>query len=87
MALGLLAVGTFGLFGSERDPLAAVFLLPLGLPWQLWVDHAPEPFWPWLAMLAPLVNLLLLAGCCYFVRLYRRRQQQQQEPASGRHLN
>ena len=37
LALGLFAIGTLGLFGNERDPLAAVFLLPLGLPWQLWV--------------------------------------------------
>ena len=32
-------VGTFGLFGQERDPLSAVFLLPLGLPWNFLGDR------------------------------------------------
>lgn len=32
MALAILAVGTFGRFGSERGPLAGVFLVPLGMP-------------------------------------------------------
>ena len=30
LALALLAIGTFGLFGAEKDPLAAVFLVPIG---------------------------------------------------------
>lgn len=63
-ALGLLAVGTFGLFGAERDPLAAVFLLPLGLPWNRWLDSFPEAARPWLTMAAPLLNLLLAALVC-----------------------
>jgi len=37
----VLAVGNFGLFGSERDPLSGVFLLPLGLPWNLFIDYFP----------------------------------------------
>ena len=41
-ALGLWLVGTFGLFGQERDPLAGVFLVPLGWPWNRAVDMAPE---------------------------------------------
>lgn len=39
LALFLLAVGTFGWFGQEQDPLSGVFLLPLGLPWNLLVDR------------------------------------------------
>jgi hypothetical protein len=34
LALGLFVVGTFGLFGSPSGPLADVFLMPLGLPWN-----------------------------------------------------
>jgi hypothetical protein len=69
-ALALLAVGTFGLFGSERDPLAGVFLIPLGMPWNGLIDLAPEALWPWLAMAAPAVNLAILWGAC---RWFRRR--------------
>ncbi len=56
LALLVWLAGTFGLFGAERDPLSAVFLMPLGLPWNLLVDRLPEPLWPWLAAAAPLVN-------------------------------
>ena len=63
-ALALLAVGTFGLFGADRDPLSGAFLVPIGLPWNLLVDYAPEPLWPWLAMLAPAVNLVILFALC-----------------------
>ena len=80
LALGLFAIGTFGLFGNERDPLAAVFLLPLGLPWQMWVDQVPESLWPWLAALAPLLNLLLLAALCLGLRRHRRHRLKAVEP-------
>lgn len=59
-ALLLYAIGTLGLFGQPRDPLAGVFLVPLGWPWNRAVDTAPEPWWPGLAAAAPLLNLLLL---------------------------
>jgi hypothetical protein len=63
-ALGLFAIGTLGLFGAERDPLSAVFLLPLGLPWNLLIASSPDALRPWLAAAAPLLNLLILwAGC------------------------
>lgn len=68
VALALLLIGTFGLFGQERDPLSGIFLLPLGLPWNLFVDLAPEPAWPWLAAASPLVNLLILVGLCRALR-------------------
>ncbi len=64
VALALLAIGTFGLFGQEQDPLSGVFLIPLGLPWNLWLDGLSEPLLPWLAALAPMVNLVVLAVLC-----------------------
>ena len=48
LALVLLLIGTFGMLGSEPDPLAGVYLVPIGLPWILLVDQMPEPLWPWL---------------------------------------
>jgi hypothetical protein len=59
-AVGLWGIGTFGLLGSERGPLAGVFLVPLGLPWNLLIDAFPEPWWPWLAAAAPLINAMCL---------------------------
>lgn len=64
IALTLFLVGTIGLFGSERDPLAGVFLVPLGLPWNRATDVFPEQLWPWLAALTPLVNAAALAVAC-----------------------
>jgi len=64
LALGLLLIGTFGLFGSEHDPLAGVFLVPLGLPWNLMLDGFPETARPWLAAAAPLVNLAIVWAIC-----------------------
>ena len=64
LAIAALMVGVFGLFGADRDPLSAVFLVPLGLPWNLLADAFPEPAWPWLAAAAPAVNLFLLWLLC-----------------------
>lgn len=63
-ALAMLLIGTFGLFGQEQDPLAGVFLMPLGLPWVLWLDGFPEAALPWLAVMAPLLNLAILTVLC-----------------------
>lgn len=71
-ALALLAIGTFGLFGNEPDPLSGIFLLPLGLPWTFVIDGAPEPLLPWLAIAAPAVNLVLLYGLCRLLSGRRR---------------
>lgn len=60
IALGLFGVGTFGWFGQERDPLAGVFLVPLGLPWNRIMDSAPETLLPWVGLLSPLLNLAIL---------------------------
>ncbi|TWU10035.1 hypothetical protein [Allorhodopirellula heiligendammensis] len=62
LALCLLAVSTLGLFGTEPDPLAVIFLLPLGMPWVLLVDLVSEELWPWLTALAPALNLAILLG-------------------------
>lgn len=67
VALALLLIGTFGLFGEERDPLAGVFLMPLGLPWVLWTDGVEDAFKPWLAILAPALNLVILTAICRFL--------------------
>jgi len=64
LAAGLFVVGTFGLFGSPSGPLAGVFLVPLGFPWNRMLDVFPEPLWPTLAVLAPAVNLIILMLIC-----------------------
>ncbi len=56
--------GTFGWFEQPRDPLSGLFLLPLGLPWVLAIEFAPETARPLLAVLAPSVNLVILVGLC-----------------------
>ena len=64
IALILFAAGTFGLFGSPQGPLAGVYLIPLGLPWNLMLDGVSESARPWLAASAPLLNLLLPLTLC-----------------------
>ncbi|MCC7035255.1 MAG: hypothetical protein IT179_20740 [Acidobacteria bacterium] len=63
-ALILLGIGTFGLFGQERDPLSGVFLVPLGLPWNLLGGGLPAPWLPLVGILAPAVNLAILVALC-----------------------
>lgn len=59
IAVVLLAIGVFGWFGQEKDPLSAVFLMPLGLPWNLIADKLG--FANWLtAVLAPAINATVL---------------------------
>lgn len=65
VAFLLYLVGTFGLFGSTQGPLAGVFLVPLGLPWNLVIDRLfPEAIWPWMAALTPALNLSLIWLIC-----------------------
>ena len=59
-ALFIWAVGTFGWFGQERDPLSAVFLVALGLPWTILAGGAPDATLPWIGALVPLVNIAIL---------------------------
>jgi len=68
VAIAILAIGTFGLFGQERDPLSAIYLIPLGLPWVHFIDVSPEWFLPWFGVFAPLLNLLLLTLLCKVAR-------------------
>ena len=70
-ALFLFAAGTFGLVGSDTGPLAGIFLVPLGLPWNQFIDAFPEPAWPWLAAAAPVLNLLVLGLLCRIVQAWR----------------
>ena len=59
IALLLMAIGTFGWFGQEKDPLSGVFLLPLGLPWNILADRIGLGV-PILAILAPAINAAIL---------------------------
>ncbi|MFD1343100.1 hypothetical protein [Litorisediminicola beolgyonensis] len=67
-ALSLFAIGTFGLFGQTADPLAGIFLIPVGLPWTLMLEFV-GPLAPVLGLLAPVLNLILFIAFC---RLWRR---------------
>jgi hypothetical protein len=66
--LFLFFVGAFGWFGQERTPLAGVFLVPLGLPWNLWLDGLSEAVRPVAAGLTPILNLAILAAACTRLR-------------------
>lgn len=63
LALALWAIGTFGLFGQEADPLSAVFLIVLGWPWTLVLEQILGAG-VWTAVVAPLFTLLLISGLC-----------------------
>lgn len=67
-ALAFLAVGTFGLFGNPPDALSGIYVILLGLPWNLLLDGLPEAWAPWAAGLAPLVNIALVASLCRLAR-------------------
>lgn len=58
-ALLLLAIGLFGWFGQEQDPLSAVFLMPIGLPWNLLGDRLGIPGTA-ILVAAPAINAALL---------------------------
>ena len=59
IAVALMAIGTFGAFGQEKDPLAGVFLMPLGLPWNILADRLGL-IGPITALLAPAINTAIL---------------------------
>ncbi len=60
VALSLWAAGTFGLFGADRDPLAAILLVALAFPWSLLIGQAPDGIAPWLIAVAPLGTIAAL---------------------------
>jgi hypothetical protein len=64
LALLLFLAGTYGWFGSPKGPLAGVFLMPLGLPWVLWLNGLPSAIRPFAAAAAPGLNLVLLWSLC-----------------------
>ncbi len=70
-ALAIFLVGTFGLFGQEQDPLSAVFLLPIGLPWIFILDSIPDPARAWVGAATPLLNLIILVVLCRILGLRR----------------
>lgn len=55
----LFLIGTYGWFGSEPGPLAGVFLMPLGLPWNLIGDRIGLAS-PALGILSPAINACIL---------------------------
>jgi hypothetical protein len=67
VALALLLIGSFGLLGSPRGPLAGVFLIPLGMPWVLLDDALPDLLRPAAGVLSPLLNLFLLVTVCKLI--------------------
>jgi hypothetical protein len=67
----LLAVGTWGWFGAERDPLSGIFLILLDLPWNLFIDSFGEGSPAVLAALAPTLNLAILFSICSALRRRR----------------
>jgi hypothetical protein len=67
-ALVLFVIGTFGLFGSPKGPMAGIFRVPLGLPWVKMLDGVSATLRPWLAMATPLVNLCMLWVLCRLLR-------------------
>lgn len=71
IALALMGIGTFGLFGQEKDPLSGVFVVLLGLPWNRIMDSVSEAALPWIAIAAPAVNLLILMALCRIFRSMR----------------
>lgn len=63
-AMAILLVGTYGLFGQDRDPLAGVYVVVLGMPWVRFADLGPEAACPWFALATPLVNVAILRALC-----------------------
>ena len=68
IALAICAIGNFGWFGVERDPLSAVYVIMLGQPWNRAVDYFPQAMWPLASALAPAVNLGLIFAICRWRR-------------------
>jgi hypothetical protein len=66
-ALAIFLIGNFGLFGTQADPLASVYLVIMGQPWNQLVDFLPEALWPWAATAAPMLTVALLVSICRFL--------------------
>lgn len=68
LAIVIWAIGTFGWFGADKDPVAGAFLIILGLPWARWVDRLPESLWPIGGILAPAINASIISVICRIIR-------------------
>ena len=66
-ALAIFLIGNFGLSSTQADPLAGVYLVIIGQPWNQLVDFLPEALWPWAASAAPLLTVALLVSICRFL--------------------
>ncbi len=66
LAMVLFLIGAFGLFGQERDPMSAAFLVILGQPWIRLVDSLSEAGRLVAMVLSPGVTLAVLWGLCRF---------------------
>ena len=67
LALVVFAIGVFGWFGVEPDPLSGVYLVLIGQPWIYMVGVFPEAAWPFAAVLTPAINLGILFFLCRFL--------------------
>jgi hypothetical protein len=63
LSVAILAVGTFGWFGQERDPLSGIYVVLLGSPWVQLIGSAGVAS-PLVGIFAPGVNLLCLVLVC-----------------------
>lgn len=59
LTLLIFLAGTYGWFGQEKDPLSGIFLMPLGLPWNVLGDRLGAPGFI-TGLLAPAVNAGIL---------------------------
>jgi len=73
VALGIFFSNLMGLFGQTPDPLAGVFLLPFGLPWNLLGNGLSDPYPMIIGFGAPLVNLAILWWLWRFSKKHRRK--------------
>jgi len=62
LALFIYLTGTYGWFGQPTGALSGIYLVPLGLPWNL-ID-ASEAMLPVLGLGAPLINIALIWLLC-----------------------
>jgi hypothetical protein len=59
IAVFIFLTGTLGWFGQEIDPLSGIFLIPLGMPWNILADKLGMAGVT-AALLSPAINLGIL---------------------------
>ena len=60
LALLVFLISVLGLFGQERDPMSAVFLVMLGQPWIGFAEGLPETGRIAALILSPAITLAIL---------------------------